>query len=110
MKKLEECQDKLIKDRERWQTRLNSLDEQLAKSKSTIHDNKQYHRDFMIGMVDRFVSKEEEMQELITGLEEMNYELAQEVEIATKETQAAEKLRERWKSLSQKRQAKITAI
>ena len=110
MKKLEECQDKLIKDREGWQTRLKSLDEQLAKSKSTIHDNKQYHRDFMIGMVDRFVSKEEEMQELITGLEEMNYELAQEVEIATKETQAAEKLREHWKSLSQKRQAKIAAI
>ena len=107
MKKLQDCEDKLIEEREKWQKRLNVLDEELDKSRTIIHDKKQYYRNIMIETIDRLVDKEEELKELNSGLKEMNYKLAQQLKVSTKETRAAQKLRDHWKSLSQKRQAKL---
>ena len=61
----------------------------------------------MMEQIDRFYTKEEEMKELITGLDDMTYELAQEVRMVSKDTRAAERLHNHWKKLSQKRQAKL---
>ena len=110
LKKLQVCHNKLIDDREKWQKRLDVVDEQLDKSRSIIHDNKQVHRSVMMEMIDRFVDKEDEMKDIMCGLKQMNYQLAQKLKVSTKETRAAEKVREHWKSLSQKRQAKLLAI
>ena len=110
LKKLQVCHNKLIDDREKWQKRLDVVDEQLDKSRSIIHDNKQVHRSVMMEMIDRFVDKEDEMKDIMCGLKQMNYQLAQKLKVSTKETRAAEKVREHWKSLSQKRQAKLLAM
>ena len=45
-------------------------------------------------------TKEEEMKELITGLDDMTYELAQEVRMASKDIRAAKRLCNHWKELS----------
>ena len=103
---MQASKSKLAREKDLLRQELNDMDEKLIEANNRVHNEKQVRRDDIQRMIDETQAKEIETQEYIDGLDEMNYELAAEVEQAVEDRREASRLRDRWKYHAKQRYTK----
>jgi len=88
---LEAEQEKLKVDREKWQDKIDKLDEKLNAATNRVHNEKQKNRDLIQKHIDEVAEQEMEMNLTIQDLQEENFDMAEEWKAAMAEKRAAVK-------------------
>ena len=89
-KKLITEQENLAVEREKWQGKINEQYEKLGRANNRLHNAKQKNRDIIQKHIDEIAAKELEMSLTIQDLQDENFDMAEEWQIAMDEKLAAD--------------------
>jgi len=88
-KKLEDVQKKILVEREKWEKKLTAEKQRVGRLLVKANDDRQVHHRLMQQQIDKSKEKEEDLQLIITGLEDAKEAAVTERTAAKRETKEA---------------------